>query len=271
MVSNNQGRSNWWGQYSLDVNQIALWEIGPLKLSIQRQTDEWQIAYEPMPDIDPDTTNWQFQPSTPDIGTLDYTNSARYASGETDEAMWLRPLLADRALVARPVTPLYVPAGETAIIFVRSPLWLRIEVGDPLVSLQEVPILRPSDTWFGPTTMEGELCYASQTYARFNLENLPIGPHHAVTQVTIKNRANTQLRVERLKLPVPYLALFEAFDGHLWTQDVTMTRSRDTGMADFQIEKGPPDQAGAEKLISEARQATSITKAVYAFGALFGG
>jgi hypothetical protein len=84
------------------------------------------------------------------------------------------------------VTPLYVPPAEIATIFVRSPLWLRIEVGDALIALQEVPMLRPSDTWFGPTTMEGELCYASQTYARLNLEKLPIGPHHAGTQVTIQ-------------------------------------------------------------------------------------
>ena len=130
-------------------------------------------------------------------------------------------------------------------------------------------MLRPSDTWFGPTTMDGELCYASQTYARLNLENLPIGPHHAITQVTIQNRAESQLLVEQLKLPVPYLALFEASDGLLWTQGITMTRSRDTDMADLQIEKGAPDYAGTLKLLSDARQTTSIKTAIYAFGTLF--
>ncbi len=271
MSDDDQQRSTWWGQYSLDVNQTALWEIGPLMLAIQRRVDEWQIAYEPLPDIDPDTTIWQFQPAAPDIDTLDYANTARHTSSETAEAVWLRPLLADRALVSRPVTPLYVPAGEIVIIFVRSPLWLRVEVGDALTPLQELPILRPSDTWVGPTTMEGELCYASQTYARLNLEKLPIGPHHAVTQVTIQNRADTQLLVERLKLPVPYLALFEAANGLLWTQGVTMTRSRNTDMADIQIEPSPPEDAGTVKLLSEARQTTSIKTAIYAFGALFGG
>jgi hypothetical protein len=119
--------------------------------------------------------------------------------------------------------------------------------------------------------MEGELCYASQTYARLTLENLLVGPHHAITQVTIQNRAGTQLLVEHLKLPVPYLALFEAADGLLWTQGVTMTRSRDTDMADIQIEQNPPEHAGGVKLLSDARQATSIKTAIYAFGALFGG
>ena len=100
MSDDDQQRSTWWGQYSLDVNQIALWEIGPLMLAIQRQIDEWQIASESASEIDPDTTSRQFQPAAPDIDALDYTNTARYAGGETTEAVWLRPLLADRVLVS---------------------------------------------------------------------------------------------------------------------------------------------------------------------------
>jgi hypothetical protein len=165
MSNDDQQRSTWWGQYSLDANQTAQWEIGPLMLAIQRRVDEWQIAYEPLLDANPDTTNWQFQPSAPKIGTLDYANTARFACSETGETVWLRPLLADRALVSRPLTPLYVPAGETIIIFVRSPLWLRIEVGDSLIPLQELPILRPSDTWFGPTTY-GRRIMLRQPYVR---------------------------------------------------------------------------------------------------------
>jgi len=271
MSHNDQRRATWWGRYSLDVNQSALWKIGPLKLAIQRHIDEWQIAYEPEQSTEADSASWQYQPAAPAIDSLNYANFTRHVSRKTSKAVWLRPLLADRALVSRPVTPLYVPPEEIATIFVRSPLWLRVEVGQPFVPLQEVPMLRLSDTWFGPTTMEGELCYAGRTYARLNLDNLPIEPHHAVTQVTIKNRANTQLLVERLKLPVPYLALFESSNQLLWTQGVTMTRARDTAMADFQIEQSPPERAGAVKLLSEPRQTTGIKTAIYAFGALFRG
>jgi len=270
MSHDDQHGPAWWGRYNLDTKQTALWEIGPLKLAIQRQANEWQIAYEPGMGmgIDPDNAGWQFQPAVPVIDMFDYANVARHATRETAEAVWLRPLLADRSLISRPLTPLYVPAGETAIIFVRSPLWLRIEAGDPPNTLQELPMLRLSDTWFGPSTMEGELCYASRTSARLNLDNLPLGPHHAVTRMTIENRADSQLLVERLNLPVPYLALFEASDGLLWTQEVTMTRSRDTAMADFRIEPNPPERAGAVKRLSEPRQTKSIKTAIYTFGAL---
>ena len=53
------------------------------------------------------------------------------------------------------------------------------------------------------------------------------------------------------------------------TQGVTMTRSRNTEMADFQIEQSPPEHTGAVKLLSEPRQTTSIKSAIYAFGGLF--
>jgi hypothetical protein len=268
MSHNDQHGPAWWGQYSLDTNQTAQWQIGPLKLAVRRQANEWQVGYEPRLDIDPDNPHWQFQRSVPDVDLVDFVHTARHATGKTDEAAWLRPLLADRSLISRPLTPLYVPAGETAIIFVRSPLWLRIEAGSPPKILQELPMQRPSDTWFGPSTMEGELCYASPTYARLDLDNLSLGPHHAVTQMTIENRADSHLLVERLKLPVPYLALFEASDGLLWTQAVTMTRSRDTAMADFQIEQKPPQQAGVKKRLSEPRLENSIRTTIYTFGAL---
>ena len=87
MSDDDQQRSTWWGQYSFEVNPTALWEIGPLKLAIQRQVNERQIAYEPLLDSDPDTTNWQFQPSAPNIDTLDYANTDRHVSSETAEAV----------------------------------------------------------------------------------------------------------------------------------------------------------------------------------------
>jgi hypothetical protein len=154
-------------------------------------------------------------------------------------------------------------------VFVSSPLWVRIEVGDPPVKLQEIPIVRPSDTWFGPTTMEGELCYASRTYARLNLENIPVRVHRAITQIIIDNKADTQLLVERLNLPVPFLSLFEASNGFLWTEAVAMIRTRDTGMAAFQIGKRPPEEASAAKLVSEPREKPDQNMVIRAFGALF--
>lgn len=269
MTENNQLRATWWDQYSLDDGQTALWEIGPLKLAIQRQPNEWQIAYEQSEVFDPESTKWTHNPASPDMSELNFKNTERYVTGQPGKTLWMMPALADRPIITRPVIPLYVPAGEKTTIFVSSPLWVLIEVGDPPVKLQEMPILRPSDTWFGPSTMEGELCYASRTYARMNLENIPTRAHRAITQIIIDNKAGTQLLVERLNLPVPYLSLFEASDGLLWTEVVTMIRTRDTGMATFQTGKRPPKEAPKAKLASEPREKPGQNMVIRAFGALF--
>jgi hypothetical protein len=118
--------------------------------------------------------------------------------------------------------------------------------------------------------MEGELCYASWTHANLNLENVPIHSHRAITQVTIHNQAGTQLQIERLNLPVPYLSLFETANGNLWTEAVTMVRTRDTGMATFEVKQGPPAAATDSGLIVDPRRQPSHNMVIRAFGVLFG-
>ena len=135
--------------------------------------------------------------------------------------------------------------------------------------IREMPIERPSDTWFGASTMEGELCYAGTTKARLNLANVPVRAHRAITAVMISNMASTQLVVERLDLPVPYLYLYDTRDGVLWTQAVTLVRTRDTEMATFQVESGPPEEARKANLLGDPRLPPEPKMSLRAFGELF--
>ena len=262
-------QATWWGTYHFELDQTALWEIGPLRLAVQRLVNEWQVAYETGESSDPETDVWSQDLNAADLNDLNFANSERYVTGQSGASLRLQPALADRPLITRPITPFYVPAGETTAVFLSSPLWVRLEVGDPPTPLREMPILRPSDTWFGSSTMEGELCYASRTFARLNLENIPLRPHRALTQVLIDNRAESQLAVERINLPVPYLSLFETVDGLLWTQKVTMIRTRDTAMAAFQVDKRPPEEVKSPLLIGEPRQPLEQNTIIRAFEVLF--
>ena len=269
MTQSNDHRSTWWGRYVLEAGQTAQWTINALNLAVQRLPNEWQLAYDQDDLVDPETTGWSHSLDWVDLGELNWTNTERHVLLQTGDTLWLRPILADRPVVTRPVTPLFVPAGEDTTIFVSTPLWLSLEVGEPPKSLKEVPIRRLSDTWFGPSTMEGELCYAGRTFARVSLENIPRRVHRAITQVTVHNRAASQLLIERLSLPVPYLSLFETSDGSLWTQAVTLVRTRDTGEANLHVEPEPPDEAKQASLISEPRQQPGHQTVIRAFGALF--
>jgi hypothetical protein len=263
-------QSRWWGQFNVADGQTAEWEIGPLRLAIQRLSQEWRVAYERDDSLSPDPNHWKQVLTGSNISELGYANLERYIFGQTHPLLSVMPMLADRPVITRPLTPLSVPAGELATIFVSSLLWVWVEVGDPPKRLQEIPILRPSDTWFGPSTMEGELCYASRTYARLTLDNVTACSHRATTQVAIHNRAASHLQVERLSLPVPYLSLFEGPDGLLWTQAVTMQRTRDTEMATFQVEQGPPREIADAIPVSSPRQQFEESVIIRAFGTLFG-
>ena len=270
MTQNNEYQAGWWGQFSVNEGQTIQWQIGPLKLAVQRLLNEWQIAYERDESLAEEANGWQLDQTAPDVNSLGYAHTERYTFDQTSPTLWVLPALADRPVVTRPWAPFYVTAGEETVMFVSSPLWVRVAVDDPPKNLQEIPIRRPSDTWFGPSTMEGELCYASRTHGRLNFENVLLQPHRAITQVTISNRAISQLLVERLSLPVPFLSLFESSDGLLWTQGVTMVRARETEMATFDVEKGPPVQARPVKLVSEPRQIPGQNMVIRAFGVLFG-
>ncbi|MBN1994131.1 MAG: hypothetical protein JW953_15645 [Anaerolineae bacterium] len=269
MRQDDPHRVGWWGQFNVDSGQTIQWEIGPLKLAIQRLPNEWQIAYEQDETLAEENNEWEQKTTATNLETLGYANLKRYPFQQTHNPLHLLPALADRPVVTRPWTPLHIIANEEAVMFVSSPLWVRLTVADPPKQLLEIPVRRPSDTWFGPSTMEGELCYASRTQGRLNFENIPLQTHRAVTQVTIRNQAKSALVVERLSLPVPYLSLFATAEGVLWTETVTMACTRDTGMAACDIGAIPPPQASQARLINEPRQKPGQNMIVRAFGALF--
>ena len=270
MSQATSSQSIWWGQFQLENNQTVNWVIGPLKLAVKRLVSEWLIAYERTEQFDPEMTGWSLDQAAPDINELNYQTMERYVFDQASDTLQIVPALPDRPLITRPITPLYVPANGSSTVYVSSPLWLRLEINEPPIELQDLPVFRPPDTWFGPSTMEGQLCYASRTFARLNLENVPISPMRAITRVVINNQDSTKLLVEKLNLPVPYLALFEGGDGRLWTPTVTMVPTRDAGMATIEVDTAPPKQVQETKVLSSPRQQSEKSMVIRAFGALFG-
>lgn len=259
-----------WGQpVELALEQTAIWEIGPLKLAVCRWPREWQLAYRRSDPFAQDYTNWNLNVAGEEINVDEYDGTERFVFAQAESPVQLAPALADRPFVTRPILPMFVPPGEETTIYLSSPLWVCIQVGDPPKEIRETPVYRPSDTWFGPSTMEGELCYASRTLGRLNYENMPMYAHRAFTQVVIRNRAHNPLSVERFSLPVPYLSLFEADNGLLWTEAVTLEHSRDTEMAAMHLEKEPPALAANARPVAQPRQIPGHNLMVRAFGSLF--
>jgi hypothetical protein len=259
--------NEWWGDHTFEVGNTARWEIGPLQVAVQRFPYEWLVAYEYV-EMREDRQEWRFSYSDLDLDETELSHVSRYVCQSTTDQLTVLPALADRSVVSRPITPFNVGVGENTTIYISTPLWFTVSTCSPSQMLFEVAIQRPSDTWFGPSTLEGESCYASRTYARLNLENLIALPYRAVTQVHIHNTSTAPLLIERLNVPVTYLSLFQTPDNVIWTETVTVVQERSASLAEFSIEGELPSQAAGAELIAVPRQNAHKGMFIRAFSAL---
>lgn len=257
----------WWGEFDLGCGDVGCWEVGGTRLWVDHCTDEWRLA-------------WQRDPAA-DEALVRVTIPADEAVPEkVDERLRLAvsgggarlrvvPALADRSVVSRPEIPFSVLAGESITLYLSTPLWWRLELVEGGKQLHEVAIQRPSDTWFGASTVEGELCYASRTHCRRRREELVPRPYRAVTQLKVDNRTEAPLLLERINLPVPTLSLFQDAAGGLWTQSAVLLRKPDDEMATLRLEERPPADIGPVERVGGPRQRSERTFMTRAFGALF--
>ncbi|RMF77300.1 MAG: hypothetical protein D6739_12950 [Nitrospirae bacterium] len=264
----SQQDATWWGDFRLPEGATKEWSIGPLRLAVGRELHEWDVRYEW---VESPVGEVGLSVATAVEALPAYDQQERYVCRAGGDRLRLRPVLADRPVISRPVVPLHLLAGEEVTLFVSSPVWLRLAVGEPPRPLTEIAIQRPSDTWFGPSTMEGQLCYDSRSQGRLSLERVPRRPHRAVTRVVVRNAGEDAMRLERLSLPVPYLALFAGVDGRLWTRPVTLVRDRSGEMGTVRIHKRVPEEAGdGAELLSPPRERPDKGSLVRALSALFG-
>ena len=253
----------WWGEFVVPPNQQGRWQLGALTAWVQHLSNEWRVAWR----LGEDNADHAAQVLAP--GRLEplaeELNLRRFCFAHQCNNVHTAPALPDRPVVTKPDKPLYVFPGEQATLYLSFPLWLRIEIGDPPRLLQELPSFRLSDTWFGPNTREGELCYASRTLGRLHLSELARRAHRAVTAVIIRNRAADSLYVERLNVNLPMLSLYRDTGGMLWTNALTLERLEGQGMASLEIERRPPPEAKGAAFVSGPRQTDQRNLLVRAF------
>lgn len=265
----------WWTPYTIELNHGSQWQIGPSTLWIFHGAHEWRLTHKQASDslMSESTIRGPVSESEwPSVVDPDIPEDkiARFSIQHDDPHVTLTPALADRPIVARPENAIYIPPGEDVTLYVSTPLWIQVELGGR--AKHEVPAYRPSDTWFGPSTREGELCYATRTTGRLQLDDLPLRPHRAVTPLLLQNRASDQLLLERIQIPMQHLALFASPDHVVWTQAVTLHREEGTEGARVQIEPGSPPDIPETERIAEPREEPKqnlVMSTFKALGALF--
>lgn len=254
---------NWWGEFNVPPNQQGRWQLGALTAWVQHLSQEWRVAWR----IAEDGAEQNAQASVPQpLSPLaEELSMRRFCFSHQCNNVRIAPALPDRAVVTKPDKPLYVFSGEQTTLYLSFPLSLCIEVGDPPRQLQELPSFRLSDTWFGPNTREGELCYASRTLGRLHLGDLARRSNRVVTAVVIRNKAADSLYIERLNVNLPMLSLYRDAGGMLWTNALTLARLEGQTLASLEVERRPPPEAKGAQFVSGPRHADQRNLLVRAF------
>ena len=256
----------WWGPVVVPHGHAGRWQIGPLTLWVERLQGEWRIARSSSDDAGSARVEHEIGPAKDDL--LSHESLSRFGLSGQNESIALVPALADRPVVSTPRRPFYIPAGEEVTIYVGTPLWIRLFVGE--TQLDEFAIHQPPDTWFGPSPQMGEVCYASRSFCRLQLEAVLTTPHRATTSVLIQNHASTSLYLDQVKLPVPYLSLYSDPDtADLWTNDVVLQRVEDQELAPLQVRDGAPASLLRAREVCAPRRQASGNVMIRAFETLF--
>lgn len=267
-IPRGAGQATWWGEFPLEAGTWGHWRIGPLALWVGRTEHDWQIAYargdDPFGDEMQIDVPVDLQRSPISADAERHRTAFTSASGVLE----LRPILADRRVVARPDTTFSIPSRQQVSVFVTSAVWIRLGCGPQKERLLEVPTWRASDTWFGDNR-SGFLCYATRTTMRLDVDELPPRPHRAVTPVLIDNQGTNALNIERISLPMPNLSVFASPAGSLWTERLHLTRKDDVELAHVHIETDKPPMPGAVRL-GEPREAGEDNLLSRVFTGLFG-
>lgn len=246
----------WWGQQDFKLGQTRAWRLGSLYVRITRTQNEWQLEYHRPHHQSEFIQDWE----TLDIETAfsQPCTLQRFLFANTHNNLSLYPRLADRSVIVKPINPIFIPAGHQGMLYVSTPLWMAGLLGDSNDVLFDLPINRPKDSWFGPDTLRGELCYATPVEGRTDLNQLIPRAFRAVTPVLFHNTSDSVVKLDRMNLPVPALPLFyHAETGRIWTSQIDVIHEDSSKPPRIRMENRTPPQAGQVTYIQPPRQAGS--------------
>lgn len=209
--------------FKLEEGKVFHLRFGPLDVHLGHFHQEWRVSWSTTNEYTDNSfkCDHDYKGIIPDT----FISEKRYTySRETNSFLKMTPILGDLPYVARPSKPLMVLPGETVKIYMSTPLFLRLESENPYNLIEEIPILQSPKTWFGQSTTAGEVCYSTRIKAVLDKKDLTYRPYRAISQLIIDNRGADSLHVEKLKVPSPYLAVFQNEQGEFITSVIQYIR-----------------------------------------------
>ncbi len=256
-----------WTQHEIGVGEGACFQLGQLCLWARRSAHDWSLAWQHLEQ--PAQVAMTVRPWPTDEPPGDSAQLRSFAFPHSQGPLVVSPMLADRPVIVRPQHEITVAPKALVQLYLTTALWVDLRAEGGVEPLMELPSVLPKPTWFGPSTLEGELCYAGRLPLRHHGADLVGLSHRAITPLLIRNRSSEPLQVQRFRVPVPRLSLFQAKDGGFWTSRVSVLRREGGEHVDVEVLPRAPDEAGDARLVAAARSRGADNVVSRALGSVF--
>jgi len=254
-----------WSEHELASGEPKRFPVGPLLVHAVFRKDEIWIAHDRREDVtlpgrvmEPATLRSPARsgsgggeaPDPPEEGDAEWT---RWALPRERSGIRLTPVFPDRPLVVEPEQPFHLVQGARARVYIRVPLWVRVELPDPgTTTLTEIPTTLLSDTWFGEVT-EGELAYYLPTSARRSLSPELFEPDRVICPLQLSNRSAEPLAVEKIALRVSHLSVYRR-GRELWANETRVRYEGEAVGSSIEMSPTAPEEAPDAERMSQPRQ-----------------
>ena len=244
--------SKWWGDIEFALNECKTWRIGDRIIAVQRKEQEWRFWN--IESKEENANPLQLEtPTQPDF--LSMAPTQRFLVKQTNSQITVMPRLADRAMVIRPGSIISILPGEKSKLFVSSQLWLAFSLSSTTDAMFDIPLWKPSDSWFGESNMVGEICYAKYSEANVDLATLKKRSHRVFTSIDIMNEHAQALNIQRIKIPMTFLDLYVDKSGQFWSDSICLTHQEDAKKPSFEVKKLNKNKNQTDyAMLSKARQ-----------------
>lgn len=207
--------------------------FGPLDLYIEKIDNEIRVLWMTSNDWMDSSFHYQFPFTGIQPDTL--LSEKRFAYSKRAPSLIVAPCLGEKAFVVKPDTTFMVLPGEKAKIYLSTPMSIRLSDADSRQIIDEIPVLNRVKTWFGETPTSGHLCFFTRIHAALKEKNLPFRPHRAMTHLYVENSSKQPIPIEKLKIPVNYLTLYQDNRGLFVTSSLSIRIDDNEHIKDLKI------------------------------------
>lgn len=232
--------------------------FGPMDMYIDKIPTEYRVRWMTSNDWMDSSFHYQFPYSGMPPENL--LNEKRFAYSDRAPALKVAPMLGEMPFVVKPDTTFMILPGEKAKIFLSTPVNMALSDGETGDLIDEFPVLHRVKTWFGETPTKGQLCFFTRIHAALIEENLPFRPHRALTHLYVENSSRKPIAIEKLKIPVNYLTLYQDSRGLFVTSSLSVKIAARDSLKDLKI-FAPLDEDGEVQVIQTPRE--SIPKTLF--------